>query len=125
MSKSLSFSMIMAVVALGFTAPVFAQARSAVTSAELDAAVTERPVDVLDAVRAFLATDRVREVANRMGVSVSEASAAAATMDSESLNQVAEQAGITGEVLAGGADTIVISVTTVIIVLLLLILVTR
>jgi hypothetical protein len=117
--------MIMAVAALGFTAPVFAQARSAVTRAELDAAVVERPVDVLDAVREFLVTDRVREVANRMGLSISEVSAAAASLDRESLDQIAEQAGIKDEVLAGGADTIVISATTVIIVLLILSLLSR
>jgi hypothetical protein len=125
MSKPFSLSMIMAVAALGLTAPVFAQARTAVSSAELDAAVTERPVAVREAVRELLATDQAQEVANRMGVSVSELSTAVTSLDEASLRRIAEQAGIKDEVLAGGADRIVISATTAIIILLIIIILTR
>jgi transcriptional regulator with XRE-family HTH domain len=125
MSKHLSLSMIMAVTALGLTAPLSAQARSSVSSTELDAAVAERPGAVREAVRDFLATDQAREVADRMGVSVSGLSALVASLDEASLERLAEMAGISDAALAGGADTIVISATTVVIILLLIILLTR
>jgi len=121
MSKPFSLSMIMAVAALGLTAPLLAQGRSAVTTEELDAAVTERPAAVREAVREFLTTDAARALADRMGVSVSELSARVASIDRASLNRIAEQAGVSDEVLAGGADTIVITTTTAIIILLLII----
>ena len=122
MSKSFSLSMFLAVAALGLTAPLSAQTRSAVSVSELDAAVAERPAAVREAVQEFLATDRGQEVADRIGLSVSELSARVADLDDASLNVIAEQAGISDEVLAGGADTIVISATTVIIILLLVLL---
>jgi len=125
MSKPFSLSMLMAVAALGLAAPAFAQNRSAVSGAELDAAVAERPSGVRNAVQEFLTTERAREVANRMGMSVSDVSAAVASLDEASLSQIAEQAGISDEVLAGGADTIVISATTAIIILLIIIILVR
>lgn len=122
MSKYLSLSMVMAIAALGLTAPLSAQVRSTVSSTELEAAVAERPTAVREAVRDFLATDQAREVADRMGASVFDLSARLADVDETSLQGFAEMAGIRDEVLAGGADTIVISATTAIIVLLLIIL---
>jgi hypothetical protein len=121
MSKSFSLSMIMAVAALGMTAPLCAQSRSAVSRAELDAAVAERPAVAQGAVREFLTTDGVRDVARRMGVSGSELSAAVASLDEATLNRIASQAGISDKALAGGANTIVISATTAIIILLIVI----
>ena len=123
MFKPLSLSMLLAVTALGLTAPLSAQARSAVSVAELDAAVAERPAPVRAAVLEFLATDRAQAVAAGMGTSVSELSAQVAGLDDASLNRIAEQAGIGDEALAGGADSIVISATTAIIILLIIILV--
>lgn len=127
MSRLFSLSMIMAVATVALTAPLTAQDRSAVSATELDAAVAERPadVDVREAIQGFLITDRGQEVADRMGVSASELSARIASLDDASLNLIAEQAGISEEVLAGGADTIVLTTTTVIIVLLVIILLTR
>jgi len=125
MSKPFSLSIIMAVAALGSAAPAFAQTRSVVSSTELDAAVAEQPSAVRKAVREILTTDRAREVANRMGMSVSELSATVGSLDDATLNQIAGQAGISDEVLAGGADTIVISATTAVIILLIIIILVR
>ncbi len=125
MSKPFALSMIMAVAALGLTAPLSAQVRSAVSVAELEAAVAEQPSAVREAVGDFLATDRAQALAAGMGMSVSELSAQVASLDDASLNGIAEQAGISDEALAGGSDTIVISATTVIIILLLIILLVR
>jgi hypothetical protein len=121
MSKPFSLSMIMAVAALGLTAPLHAQSRSAVSVAELDAAVAEQPAVAQGAVRQYLMTDGVRAVAHRMGVSGSELSAAVASLDDASLARIASQAGISDQALAGGANTIVISATTAIIILLIVI----
>jgi hypothetical protein len=125
MSKHVSLSLVISFAALGLTAPLSAQVRSAVSSTELEAVVAERPGAVRQAVRDVLATDQAQEVADRMGMSVSSLSALVATLDEASLDRLAKMAGISEETLAGGADKIVISATTVIIVLLLIILVTR
>ena len=122
MSKSFSLSMILAVAALGLTVPLSAQTRSAVSVAELDAAVAERPATVQEAVQEFLTTDQGQEVANRLGVSAPDLAARVASLDEASLNRIADQAGVSDEVLAGGANTVVISATTVIIILLLVLL---
>ena len=82
-----------------------------------------RPAGNREAVRAFLATDQVRKVAARMGVSASELSDRVATLDQASLDQIAAQMGIGDRTLAGGSEKIVISATLVIIALLILILI--
>ena len=123
MSQHLNVSMVMAVAALGVTTPLVAQGRSTVTAADLDAAISTRPAGNREAVRNFLATDQVRNVAERMGVSASDLSARVATLDEASLNQIAAQAGAGDKALAGGASTIVISSTVIIIALLILILI--
>ena len=125
MFKPLSLSMLLAVTALGMTSPLSAQARSAVSVTELDAAVAEQQAPVRAAVLEFLATDRAQAVAAGMGMSVSELSAQVAGLDDASLNRIAEQAGIDDEALAGGEGTIVITAGTVILIVLLIILLVR
>ena len=125
MFKPLSLSILMAVTALGLTAPLSAQARSAVSVAELDAAVAEQPSAVRVAVQEFLATDRAQALAAGMGTSVSELSAQVAGLDDASLNRIAEQAGIDDEALAGGADSVVISVTGLLLIIIIIILLVR
>ncbi|HSW30483.1 MAG TPA: hypothetical protein VLH75_13440 [Longimicrobiales bacterium] len=125
MFKPLSLSMLLAVATLGLTAPLSAQTRSAVSVAELDAAVAERPAPVRAAVLEFLGTDRAEDVAAGLGMSVPELSAQVAGLDDASLNRIAEQAGIDDEALAGGEGTIVLTATTVIIILLIIIILVR
>jgi len=125
MSKHISLSMIVAAAALGFAVPLTAQSRSAVSGAELDAAVAVRLAGTRETVQAFLATDQVRKVAGQIGVSASELSARVAGLDQASLDRLAVRPEIRDQILAGGADTIVISSTVVIIALLILILVTK
>jgi hypothetical protein len=124
MSRTLSLSMLVAIAVVGMSAPLAAQSRSAVSVAELDAAVAERPSAVREAVMELLTTERAEEVASRMGVNVSELSARVSGMDQASLDRIADRVGMNDDVLAGGADErIVISATTLIIILLVLILV--
>lgn len=123
MSKHNALSMIIAVAAFGFTVPLAAQSRSAVSGAELDAAVTARPAGNRDVVQQFLATDQARAAADGMGVSTSDLSARVATLDPETMDRLRAQ--LNERVLVGGADTIIISSTVVIIALLIIILLTR
>ena len=123
MSSHRTKSMILAVAALGLATPILAQSRSAVTTAELEAAVTVPANGNRQTVRDFLARPEVQSVAGRMGVRASELSAAVATLDSASVDRIARQATANDRQLAGGANhTIVISTTAIIIGLLILIL---
>lgn len=121
MSKVRSLSAILAVAVLGFASPLVAQSRTAVTSAELDAAASSRPAAQGQAVRALLSTEQAQTVARQLGVSPDELSARVAGLDNATLDQMAQQAGVADQPLAGG-DTVVISTTLIIIVLLILIL---
>lgn len=104
----------LAVAALLVAAPALAQTRSAVTSGELDAAVVSAAASP-SSVNQVLATDAARNAAGRLGLSATELSDRVATMDPVSRAR-AEL------ILAGGADSIVISTTAIIIGLLLIIL---
>ena len=122
MSNRRTLSLLLAAAALGLTAPLHAQGRSAVTTAELEAAVAVRPAGTRQAVRDFLALPAVQTVADRMGVSTADLSAGVAGLDQASLDRFAQQTAVPDRPLAGGANTIVISTTAIIIGLLILIL---
>lgn len=122
MSNRRALSLLLAAAALGLTAPLHAQGRSAVTTAELEAAVTIRPAGTRQAVRDFLALPEVQKVADRMGVSTADLSAGVAGLDQASVDRIAQQTVVGDRPLAGGANTIVISTTAIIIGLLILIL---
>jgi uncharacterized protein YidB (DUF937 family) len=124
MSKRLPFSLIAAVAALAFSSPVQAQDRSAVSGAELDVAVLATPAHEGVAVRQFLSTEQVQEVAEQLGVNAPDLAAHVEAMDDATLARLAQQGGLDEQALAGGADRIVISTTAIIIGLLILILVT-
>lgn len=122
MSKYLMRAMILVAAAVSAVAPLQAQGRSAVSGAELDAAVVAQPAAGRDAVRELLTTPHAQQVAGRMGVSPAELSARVATLDEASLNRLAERARFDDRILAGGDSKIVISTTAIIIGLLILIL---
>jgi hypothetical protein len=121
MSNHRTLSLLLAVAALGLSAPLHAQGRSAATTAELEAAVAGRPAGTREAVRDFLALPQVQKVADRMGVSTADLSAGVASLDQASLDRIAQQTVVGDRPLAGGAN-IVISTTAIIIGLLILIL---
>lgn len=122
MSKRVSLYLSLTVAALGLAAPLAAQGRSAVSTAELDAAVSARPAANGDAVRTLLASPQAQRIAARMGIKPVELSARVAGLDQASLSLLAERARVSQRDLAGGSNTIVISTTAVIIGLLILIL---
>jgi hypothetical protein len=121
MSKRLTPSIVAAVAAISLAAPLHAQGRTVVSSAELDASVAARPATSREAVRNILLTDQAQQVASQMGVSPSELSARVATLDSATLNRIVERTGASDPVLAGGATTIVIGTTVLIVALLVII----
>jgi hypothetical protein len=75
------------------------------------------------AVRDALARPDVREMATHMGVDLTRANAAVATMSGADLQQAAAAARQVNTSLVGGASTIVISTTTIIIALLIIIII--
>lgn len=122
MSKYRSLSLLAAAAALGVATPLVAQDRSAVSGADLDAAVAARPGANREAVRSLLSSDRARQVAGQMGVSPADLSARVAALDGASLDRLAQQAGVNDQILAGGDEKVVISTTVIIIILLVVIL---
>ena len=122
MSNRISLSTIAAIAALGLVSPILAQQRSAVSGADLDSAVVASAVQDREAVRRFLSIQQVQTVADQLGVSATELSARVAALDDATLARLAQQGGLDGPALAGGADTIVLSTTAVIIILIVVIL---
>jgi hypothetical protein len=65
----------------------------------------------------------VRETAARLGLSVADAGSAVATLSGAELDTLAQHAGaVEATALAGGANTIVISVTTLLLIIIIVIL---
>lgn len=121
MSKRFTPFLIMTVAALGLAGPLSAQGRSAVSGAELDAAVVARPDANREAVRQLLATPEAQKVAGQMGVSPSELSVKVAALDQATVNQLAQQMQADDAALAGGSSTVVIGTTALIVILLVVI----
>jgi hypothetical protein len=104
--------------------PLAAQGRSAISGADLRAAVTDTRGANQATVLQFLQNERVVQTAQDMGFGTSELSTRVALLDDATLNQVAERTRAADLGLAGGAEYLVISTTLIIIVLLILILAT-
>jgi len=109
-----------------FSTPAFAQqprmvdadAMSRALAGKADAEDSQREL-----VRRVLDRADVRETAARIGLSVEQAASAVATLSGAELDRLAAQAQVVEtEALAGGANTIVISVTTLLLILIIVIL---
>ncbi|HEV8396978.1 MAG TPA: hypothetical protein VGQ37_22005 [Vicinamibacterales bacterium] len=102
-----------------------AQSTHIASQAVLDAAVAQHVDDTATrraAVLRVLDRDEVKALAGRVGIDLTTATAAVATLQGEQLAAAAEQAQQVDRALAGGASTVVISTTTIIIALLVIIL---
>lgn len=105
--------------------PAFARQSQLVSDAALQQALTDRAgADRAqrESVARLLAQDDVRQLAAAMGLSVADASAAVATMSGADLAQAADYAAGIDAARAGGAQTVVISLTTLLLVLIIVIL---
>ena len=102
-----------------------AQSTHVASQAALDAAIQQHLDDTTaqrDAVLRVLARDEVKAVAGRVGMDLTTAATAVASLSGDDLKAAASQAQQVEQALAGGASTIVISTTTIIIALLVIIL---
>jgi hypothetical protein len=75
-----------------------------------------------EAVLGLFERTQVRELASQLGLDVTRAEMAVASLDGADLARVADQARTADAQLAGGADTVVISVTTLLLIIILVIL---
>lgn len=96
---------------------------TALRQAIADQAVTDQ--QNRDAVIGVLQQSHVRELAGRLGLNVTRAENAVSTLDSAELASLADSARMADVQLAGGADTLVISVTTLLLIIIIVILVAR
>jgi hypothetical protein len=102
-----------------------AQQRHVVDPAAMQQAVADQAVtDQVnrDAVLALLDRSEAREVAGRLGLNLTRAENAVATLSSTELASVAVSARSADAQLSGGADTIVISATTLLLTIIIIIL---
>jgi hypothetical protein len=81
--------------------------------------------DQREAVRRVLGRDDVRQIADRMGLDLAQASAAVGTLSGADLTEAAERAGAIEASLVGGQNRIVISVTTLLLILIIVILLAK
>jgi hypothetical protein len=112
--------------ALVVSLPTFAQERHVADQATLDQVIADH-VDQTDddreAIRRVLEIERVRQLAEEVGLDLKSADAAVATLDDVEAGIIAAQARTVTDALAGGQSTVTISTTVIIIALLLLILI--
>lgn len=105
-----------------------AQQRHVVDPATMRQAIADQAVtdqQNRDAVLGVLHRSQVRELAGRLGLSVTRAEEAVATLTGAELASLADQARIADAQLAGGARPIVISVTTLLLIIIIVLLVAR
>jgi hypothetical protein len=78
-----------------------------------------------DVVIGVLHQSQVRELANKLGLDVTRAESAIATLSGPELTRVATQARAANTQLAGGSNTVIISTTTLLLILIIVILIVR
>ena len=115
----------LAVSSLLWSSSAMAQQRHVVDPAAMRQAVADQAVtdqQNRDAVLGVLRHSQVRDLAGRLGLSVTRAESAVSTLSSTELASLAAQARTVDAELAGGADTIVISVTTLLLIIIIVLL---
>lgn len=107
------------------SAPAFAQERHVVSPAAMRQAVAQQAQaeqQTRDSLRTALKNPQVREVANRLGLNVTRAEGAVATLTAAELEQLAGPVRDLNANLAGGASTIVLSTTAILLIIIIIIL---
>jgi hypothetical protein len=98
----------------------FAEQQHLVVPGELAAAAANQD-NARASVREALARPEVQEVASKLGLDLTRATAAVETLSGADLDKAANAAQQVNDQLVGGASTVVISTTTIVIILLLVI----
>jgi len=111
------------------SSPALAQEVRVVDSTAMDRALAGKADSERvqrDVVRRVLDRDDVRRMAARMGLRVADAATAVATLSGAELDTLADHAGaVETAALAGGANTIVISITTLLLIIIIVILLAK
>lgn len=111
-----------------WTPPAMAQQRHIVDPSVMQQAIADQAVrdqQNRDAVRGVLQHAQVRDLADRLGLSVTRAERALATLDSTELERLADQARTADAELAGGSTVLVISTTALLLIIIIVILIAR
>jgi hypothetical protein len=114
-------------IALVMALPGFGAAEtSAVNSSELDAALaasTAQEDAAREQVRALLAREDVRTLAEGAGLDLRRADAALTALDGEELQRLAEHAAVADDALAGGQNITISLIAALLIVIIIILLV--
>lgn len=112
-----------------FASPAFAQQTRVVDAALMNQALAHKAASETaqrDLVRRVLDRSDARQVAASLGLSAERASSAVGMLSGAELNTLAQHAvAVEANELAGGANTIVISLTTLLLVLIIVILLVK
>ena len=107
------------------SSPAFAQQRHVVNPAAMRQAIAQQAQaqqQTRDSLREVLKNSQVRDVANKLGLDVTRAEGAVATMTAAELEQLAGPVRDVQASLAGGASTIVLSTTAILLIIIIIIL---
>jgi hypothetical protein len=116
------------VCSLLWSSSAMAQERHVVDQAAMSQAVALQAAtdsQNREAVLGVLRHTQARELADRLGLSLTRAETAVSTLTSAELAQLADSARAADAQLAGGVDRIVISVTTLLLIIIIVILIAR
>ena len=117
--------MFMFLATLMVSSPALAQQRHVATPSDMRQAVVQSAAarqQTRETLQTVLKDSQVRAVAHRLGLSVTRAENAVATLSGAELDQLAGPARDLSTQLAGGSNTIVISTTTLLLILIIVIL---
>jgi hypothetical protein len=118
----------MAIAALLCTAPAIAQERHITDAAAMQKALAQRQAvddNNREAVMTVLRRPDVKQLAERMGLSLERAETALASLPSDKLAELAEPARAVSADLVGGDTKIAISLTTLLLLLILIVLLVK
>lgn len=115
------------VTALGFgSQPAFAQSQVVVDRAAVDQALGAKVLSdesARDAVRTLLGREEVKAMAANMGLDLRRATTAVSTLQGADLQRVSDRAAVANDMLAGGAQTVTVSLVAVLLIVIIIILV--
>jgi len=107
------------------SSPAMAQQRHVVSPAAMRQAIVQQAQaqqQTRDALRSALGNSQVQEVARQLGLNVTRAEGAIATLTVSELEQLAGPVRDLNANLAGGASTLVISTTTLLLIIIIIVL---
>ncbi len=113
--------------ALAFSSqPAFAQQAVVVDRAALDQALAGKALEgesARDAIRTLLDRDDVKAMAGKLGLDMRRATSAVSTLEGADLQRVGDRAAAANDMLAGGAQTVTVSLVAVLLIVIIIILV--